>query len=98
MGLIHNDATILREEGLSARGPVNGVGQQQIVVADLEVKVAGGARLQKEPVPTRLPLAAAELGDAHPLPVVAAEMLRQVQIQMLLQREQGLRRLPVLLT
>ena len=64
--------------------------------ADLEWVFSAVAVLQEGPVAAILICTVADLGDADPVPVIAAEMGRRVYVQLVPQGEEGLASLPVL--
>ena len=97
VGLVDDDGEAVRQDGLTACSPVEGVRQQKVVVANLEGKLTAVAAVQEGAVPTVFPLAVADIGDAHPLSVITTEAGRFVQVQPLPQGEQGVPRPPVLL-
>ena len=90
MGLIYDNGTAVWKDRAFACVPVDGVGQQQIVVADLKREEASVAGIQEGPVPAGVPLAVADLGDANALPVICTEVDGLVGIQPFPQGEQGL--------
>ena len=79
----------------SARPSMDGVRQQEVVVADLEGVLTAVAVIQKRAVPAVLPPAVADLGNTDPLPVIAAEAGRPepgwhlIQVRPLRDREKG---------
>ena len=97
MSFVDDDSEAVRQDRRTARSPVDGVRQEEIVVANLEGVLAAVAAVQEIPVAAGFQLAVADLGNADPLPVVAAEAGRFVQVQLLPQGEQGVSRSPVFL-
>ena len=92
MGLINDHSAGIRQDRAPACALVDGIGQQEIVVADLKGKLSVAAVLQEGPVAAVLLSAVADLGDAYPVPVIAAEMGNAVHIQVLPQRKQPFNR------
>ncbi len=73
-----------------AAAPVDGIGQQQIMVADLKqiaVRVAG---FHIAEVPAAIPAAITHGGDTYPVSVILAEMGGLVGVQMIPQGEERL--------
>ncbi len=97
VGLVHDEGAGVRQDGLSPAAPVDGVRQQQVVVADLDEIAPGITVLQKGAIPAALPSAVADPGDTDALPVIAAEMGRLVHVKLSPQGEQGRAGFPVLL-
>ena len=97
VSLVDDNGETVRQDGLAARTTVDGVRQQEVVVADLEGILTAVAAIQKCAIPAVLLSAVADLGDAHPLPVITAEAGCFVQIQLLPQGEQGVSGPPILL-
>ena len=98
VGLVHDEGAGVRQDGLSPAAPVDGVRQQQVVVADLEKIPPGIALLQKETIPAGLLRTVADLGDADTFPVIVAEMGDLVHVQLIPQRKQGIPGPPVFLS
>ena len=81
MGFIHDDDTVLREDGAFSLAAVDSVCHQQIMIADLKQKLTFVAGLEK-PLIAAVPLfAVADLRYADTLPVIAAEMRNSVHVQ-----------------
>ena len=95
--LVYHQSAVFRQNGLLPGAPVDGIGQQQVMIADLEGKIIGGTHLHKIPIPASIPVATADLGNANTLPVIAAEMGSLVNIQMVLQGYECLGCLGILL-
>ena len=72
MGLVNDEDTVLRQDGRSPGLPMEGVRQQEVVVADLEQIPAGAAQLQEAQVAALVPVAVTAGLDMDPLPVIAA--------------------------
>ena len=68
---------------------MDGVCQQQIVVADLHLVPIRGTHLHEALIPAALPPAVADLGHTDTRPVIAAEVLGHVQIQVIPEGQQG---------
>ncbi len=68
---------------------MNSVGQQKVVVADLERVLTPVAGVQEIQVAAAVPLAVADLGDANALSVITAEVDSLVSVQPFPEREQG---------
>ena len=97
VGLVHDEGAGVRQDGLSPAAPVDGVRQQQVVVADLEEIAPGITVLQKGAIPAALPSAVADPGDADALPVIVTQVGRLVHVKLPPQGEQGRAGFPVLL-
>ena len=89
VGLVQNQGTPLWKQRPASQVPVDGVCQQQIVVADLHLIPIRGTYLHEALVPTALPSTVTDLGHTDTRPVVAAEVLGHVQVQMIPERQQG---------
>ena len=74
VGLVDDDGTTVRQDWPATRAAVDGVRQQEVVVADLEVKIVGITRLHEAEVSTAGLLAVAMGGDADTFLIVAAQM------------------------
>ena len=81
MGLIYDDDAMLRENGSFPLTVVDGVRQQQIVVADLKHISIRIAAFQKALIPAVLMITVAELRNADTFPVITAEMRNSVHVQ-----------------
>lgn len=76
---------------------MDGVRQEQVVVANLKCKRIGIAGFQKPLIPAGFPFAVTELGDADALLIVATEMRRFISVQAVPQGKQHFRRTGVFL-
>ena len=76
---------------------VDGVCQEEVVVTDLERKISAAAFLQEGKVPAILPPTITGLRNTDTLPVIIAEMVRSVHVQLFSEKEQGSASLPVFL-
>jgi hypothetical protein len=65
------------------------IGQKQIVIADLKQIPLGSALLSEILVSAALSVTITEVWNAHPAPVIIAELIRFVQIQRMPERLQG---------
>jgi len=89
VGFIYDDDAVFGENGAPALTAVDGVCQQQVMVADLENIAVIIAAFQEAPVPAVLMAAIADLRNADTLAVVAAEMRDLVHVQRILQGAKG---------
>ena len=89
MGLIYDDDAMLLENGSFPLTVVDGVRQQQIVVADLKHISIRIAAFQKALIPAVLMITVAELRNADTFPVITAEVGDIVHVQRSLQRAKG---------
>ena len=97
MGLVHDEGAGIRENGLDPSAAMDGIRQQQVVVADLEEVLSGIAILQKGAIAAVFPLAVTGLGNADTLPVIAAEMGCLAHIELAPEGDQSRTGFPVLL-
>ena len=95
VGLVNDEPAVFREDGPLPRAAVNGICQKQVVVADLKLIPSGITHVHKAEIPAVTPATVAYLGDTYALPVITTEMDRQIQVQMIPQRQQGIPRLGV---
>ena len=86
MNMKHLEAALDDASTLTA---VDGICQQQVVVADLENIAVIIAAFQEAPVPAVLMIAVTELRNADTFPVITAEMRNLVHVQRILQGAKG---------
>ena len=81
MGFIHDNDTMLREDGALSLAAVDGVCHQQVMIADLKQELTSVAGFEKPLIAAVPLLAVADLRYADTLPVIAAEMRNSVHVQ-----------------